>query len=329
MPSTHLILGGSGFIGRHAAILLARLGHRVVLASRYQPVAAFPAEIAGAITWTRCDMVSTDWATLIRQADVIHHYAWSTIPATANADPEADLAANVQPVLALLEAMRRRPAPPRLVFISSGGTVYGRLEQVPVHENHRLAPITAYGAGKAAVELYCSFYRGIHGLDCRVARLSNPYGAGQDFTRGQGAATTFLHLALTGRPITIWGDGTVVRDYIHIADAAAGLVALALAPPGDEFIFNIASGAGVSLNEVVAEITAHLGREVVVQRKPGRAFDIPVSILDIARARAAFGWAPRLSFAAGMARTLDDVRRRLAFSTLDEPAEIEAAMPHG
>jgi UDP-glucose 4-epimerase len=325
MPATHLIIGGSGFIGRHVAILLARLGHRVVLASRYQPVAAFPADIAGAITWTRCDVASADWATLIGNADVVHHYAWSTIPATANTDPEADLAANVQPVLALLEAMRRRPAPPRLVFISSGGTVYGRLNQVPVHETHRLAPITAYGAGKAAVELYCSFYRSIHGLDCRVARLSNPYGAGQDFTRGQGAATTFLHLALTGRPITIWGDGSVVRDYIHIADAAAGMVALALAPPSADWVFNIASGQGVSLNQVVAELAGRLGREVAVRRKPGRNFDIPVSILDISRAHGAFGWSPRLSFAAGMARTLDDVQRRLAFSTLDELADMTTA----
>ena len=103
--------------------------------------------------------------------------------------------------------------------------MYGKLRHVPVREDHPLAPLTAYGASKAAVELYLNHYRAVYGLDCRVARLANPYGAGQDLARGQGAATTFLHRALTGRAIDIWGDGEVVRDYIHISDAAAGLVA--------------------------------------------------------------------------------------------------------
>jgi UDP-glucose 4-epimerase len=314
----HLILGGCGFIGRHVALKLARLGHSVILADRSAPKCDFPDDVRGRITWTRFDMAETDLESLIAGATAIHHYAWSTIPVTANADPAGDLTANVVPTLALLEAIKRSANRPPFIFVSSGGTVYGKLRHVPVDEDHPLAPLTAYGASKAAVELYLNHYRAVHGLDCRVARLANPYGAGQDLARGQGAATTFLHRALTGQSIDIWGDGEVVRDYIHISDAAAGLVAIACAPRTDgPWIFNIASGQGVSLNGIVAVLEARLGRTLEVRREAGRPFDVPISVLDVTLARTVLGWSPRLSFQEGMARTLRDLEQGAVISVLD------------
>jgi UDP-glucose 4-epimerase len=262
-------------------------------------------------------MATADWESLIEGAAVIHHCAWTTIPVTANADPVRDLSANVVSTLALLEALRHRANRPRLIFVSSGGTVYGRLQYAPVREDHPLAPLTAYGVSKATAELYLGHYRAAYGLDCRVARLSNPFGAGQDPTRGQGAVTTFLHHALTGRPITIWGDGKTVRDYIHIADATRGLIALALTPQSDgPWIFNIGSGHGISLNEIVAELETQLGRTLEVHRGSGRPFDIPISVLDVTLARVALGWSPRLSFSDGVATTLGDLGHRAELSTL-------------
>ena len=314
----HLILGGCGFVGRHVALKLARLGLSVILADRSPPSYDFPDDVRARITWTPFEMAATDLAPLIAGATTIHHYAWSTIPATADADPPGDLSANVVPTLALLEAIKRGTNRPRLIFVSSGGTVYGKLRHVPVREDHPLAPLTAHGAGKAAVELYLNHYRAVYGLDCRVARLANPYGAGQDLARGQGAATTFSHRALTGQSIDIWGDGEVVRDYIHISDAAAGLVAVACAPQTDgPWIFNIASGQGVSLNGIVAELEARIGRQLVVRREPGRPFDVPVSVLDVTLARTIVGWSPRLSFQEGMARTLRDLEQHEVISVLD------------
>jgi UDP-glucose 4-epimerase len=312
----HLILGGCGFIGRHVALQLARLGHRVIVADRV-PKCEYPADVRERITWTPFDMAATDWMSLIAGATTIHHYAWTTIPATANADPAGDVCANVVPTLALLEAIQGSANRPRLIFASSGGTVYGKLRHVPVVEDHPLAPITAYGASKAAVELYLGHYRAVYGVDCRVARLANPFGAGQDLSRGQGAATTFLHRAVTGRPIVIWGDGEVVRDYIHISDAAAGMVALACAQQTDgRWIFNIASGHGVSLNGIVAELEAQLGRTLHVIRESGRPFDIPISVLDVTLARTVLGWSPRLSFQDGVTRTLQDLEQRAVLSIL-------------
>ena len=320
MPETHLILGGCGFIGRHVAILLARQGHDVVLADRAPPPAAFPVDVSGRIRWRLLDLANAAWDEMIDGVAVVHHYAWASIPATANADPLADLSGNVKPTLALLDAMQRRGAgnAPRMVFTSSGGTVYGRLQQVPVREDHPLNPLNAYGASKAAAELYISAYRNQHGLDCRIARLSNPYGAGQNLARGQGAATTFLYRALNREPIAIWGDGEVVRDYIHVADAAAGLATLACTPNAQSgaHIFNIGSGQGVSLNGIITELEAELGRPLDVRREPARPYDVPVSVLDISLVRELLGWSPRLTFAAGIKRTLADLGNGDDFSSL-------------
>jgi UDP-glucose 4-epimerase len=313
----HLILGGGGFIGRHVALLLLRAGHEVVLTHRRDTRLEFPLQYRNFITWVPLEMEYADWPRLLDGIDIVHHYAWSSIPATANAEPEADLTGNVVATLRLLEAARRQPKPPRIVFTSSGGTVYGRVSKVPVSEDHPLAPITAYGAGKSAVELYMGCYRTLHGIDCRVGRVSNPFGAGQNTQRGQGAVTVFLEAALAGRPIQIWGDGEAVRDYIHIADAATGLLQLALAlPTNNSWIYNIGSGHGVSLNGIVAELELRLDHPLHVQRLPGRAFDVPVSVLDVTLAEKQLHWSASLSFSEGIGRALQDLRRNALFSLL-------------
>ncbi len=317
MSEHHLILGGCGFIGRHVALRLLREGHRVTIADRPRQTLRFPDAHAAQLSWEPFDLASADWDRLVAGVHTVHHYAWGSIPASANANPAGDLLGNVGATLGLLDALKRR-GDGRVLFASSGGTVYGRLRSVPVSEDHPLAPITAYGAGKATAELYLELYRAMHGLDCRIARIANPFGAGQDFSRGLGAVTTFLHHAVTGQEIVIWGDGEVVRDYVHIADVAAFMVSLALAPrDNDEFIFNVGSGTGISLNQIVAELEQRLGRRLPVRRTATRAFDVPVSVLAIDRARRALGWSPKLTFADGIQRTILDFEAGQTFSTLD------------
>lgn len=305
----HLILGGSGFIGRHVAAILVQCGCEVVLAGRSLSKPTFAPALDERVAWRSFDLANAQWDSLIDGFTVIHHYAWSSVPASANNDPTLDLSTNVAPTLGLLDALRKKGAQaPRLIFASSGGTVYGKLLRVPVHEDHRLNPITAYGAGKAAVELYLGTYRALYGLDCRVARLANPFGAGQNLAKGQGVVTTFLHRALSQRPIIVWGDGEVVRDFIHISDAAAGLVTLARAAPLDGHqVFNIGSGEGISLNGVIAELESKLSQRLDVRYERGRKFDVPVSVLDISLIREALGWRPTLSFSEGLSQTLADL----------------------
>lgn len=322
--SVHVILGGCGFIGRHVALELHRRGDDVILADVVPPSEEIREILP--VTFRKVEPGQAHWETVTKDADVVHHYAWTTIPFTANADPVADLDANLRETVRLLEALRTRRTEtgqsPKVVFSSSGGTVYGPIRHTPVSESHPYNPINAYGASKAAAEIYLGSYRATHGIDCRIARIANPYGAGQNPARRQGAASTFLFQALAGQTISIWGDGSIVRDYIHIADVAAAMVALADAPAdaisaNETPVFNIGSGEGVSLNHIIDVLRDELCLHPVVEYLPGRSFDVPVSVLDIAKARRQLNWQPRLPFAEGYRRMLTDVRGATPlFSTL-------------
>lgn len=322
--SVHLIVGGCGFIGRHVAMSLHKRGDKVILADVVDPSLAFveilPLELR------KVDVVSPNWEELLHGVDVVHHYAWTTVPSSADADPISDLDNNLRETIRLLEVMRKRKQrggdAQKLIFSSSGGTVYGPIIRTPVNEAHPYNPINAYGASKTAAEIYCGYYRAAHGIDCRVARISNPYGAGQNPAKRQGAASTFLFQALEGKPISIWGDGNVVRDYIHIADLTAALIALCDVPSGtltgdNTPVFNIGSGEGVSLNAILDVLRYELALDPIVSYQAARSFDIPVNVLDVSKARKLLNWQPNLSFSEGYARMLADVQGKFPlFSTL-------------
>ncbi len=291
----------------------------MVVADR-SPLKEAPPDVNTALlSFVPCDLASADWDALLSDGDVVHHYACSTIPKTANDDAVGDLDVNVRGTVRLLEALRRRHGT-RLVFPSSGGTVYGPLRNTPVSEDHPLNPITVYGVSKVAIEKYLGFYRAIHNIDLRIARLSNPYGVGQNPRGKQGAATTFLNLAMADEPIEVWGDGSVIRDYIHISDTVAGLLSVVDATPvpfTDHPIFNIGSGKGVSIRDILALLEERLGRALRVRYFPSRQFDVATNVLDIQRARLVLGWIPRLEFSAGMDLMIRDyLAGRSNYSTL-------------
>ncbi|MDE2240078.1 MAG: NAD-dependent epimerase/dehydratase family protein [Rhodospirillales bacterium] len=315
----HLIIGGGGFIGRHVGLALASRGQRATLTGRNKPDFLQNLTLSTLLSWRDLNMQNADWDEQIRGVDVVHFYAWGSLPSTANADPKADLELNLGALLGLLDALKRR-GHGRVVFSSSGGTVYGPLQQVPVPETHILAPINAYGASKATAEIYLNLYKAMHGLDCRIARIANPFGAGQDVSRGLGAVTAFMNRALNNQPIEIWGTGEVVRDFVHIADVAECLAQLATAPAlNGQHVFNIGSGTGTSLNEIVMALETRLNRKLIVNRKPSRAFDVPSNVLCIERVKKVLGWQPRLSFSDGLGRMLSDLATHRDFSTLHAP----------
>lgn len=303
---TDLILGGGGFIGRHVGLALARQGRRVRLAGR-RTNHAIRDHLNELLSYEIVDIRTANWPQVLDGVDVVHHYAWSTVPQIADADPVEDLDSNVRSTVALLQAMRKRDGT-RLIFASSGGTVYGRVGTVPIPESHELEPVSLYGAAKVAAEQYISVYRRAYNLDCRIARLSNPFGIGQRFDHNQGAASIFTHKAMLREPIRIFGDGSIMRDYIHISDAVSGLVALATLQfkPEMPFVFNLGSGIGTDLNTIVDILSTYLNREISVQYLPGRPYDVPVNILDISRALCHLEWQPRLDLPAGVALAITD-----------------------
>jgi UDP-glucose 4-epimerase len=239
----------------------------------------------------------------LRDVDVVYHLVSTTIPASSNADLPGDLVSNVLPTLGLLESLRATRVR-TLIFVSSGGTVYGVPHGSPVTEEHDTSPICGYGIHKLAIEKYLHLYSHQFGLDYRVLRVSNPYGIGQVSERAQGVIGRFLHRALRGEPLEIWGDGSVVRDYVAVEDVIEAFLTAAIAG-GNSRIFNIGSGVGHSLRDIVGVIEGVAGRTVEVSYRPARSVDVPLNVLDIGRARRELGWEPRVDLATGIRRLFE------------------------
>jgi UDP-glucose 4-epimerase len=239
------------------------------------------------------------------EPEALSHHAAQMNVRRSVAEPDFDAEVNVVGTLRLLESCVRHGVS-KVVFASTGGTVYGVPESVPIHEDHSTNPISSYGIVKLAIEKYLGLFHHLHGLDYAALRISNPYGPYQNPLGQQGAIGVFLHHIHEGAPITIWGDGSVVRDYLYVSD-----VVDALESAGGETghrIFNIGSGAGVSLNELLHQIAEVVGEQPEVEYVSGRALDVPASVLDVSRAGEELGWRPRTDLAEGIARTWEWVR---------------------
>ena len=300
--ATHLVLGGTGFLGRAVVSELVKAGRRVIVAGRAGPSIMLPG-----VSFAPIDFARQDWTPLLLQADVIHHYVWSNGLQAANDAPVADLDENLRGTVRLLEAIKGYPSK-TLIFSSSGGTVYGQLRAAAAAEDHPLDPISAYGASKVAAEKYLGFYRAQYGVDARVARIANPFG-GCPRNRSRGMIPVFLQQALANQPLTVWGDGKIVRDYLHVSDVASALMLLADMPRegGGMPVLNIGSGQGRSQMQIVEAIGALLGRAPSVNYRPFRPFDVLTSVLDAEKAFRLLGWTPLLSFDQGLARTLEEL----------------------
>jgi UDP-glucose 4-epimerase len=298
-----LILGGAGFIGSHLAEALLAQGHEVRIFDR--PHIQIPAELeeCHGIEWMQGDFLSmADIQAAVDGVELIFHLVSTTLPKNSNDDPGYDVGTNVIGSLHLLDAAVRVGIR-KIVFISSGGTIYGIPSQIPIPETHPTDPLVSYGISKLAIEKYLKLYHELHGLDYAVLRVANPYGERQRTDMAQGAVAVFAKKALAGETIEIWGDGSVTRDYIYIADLIEAFV-LAASYQGQERIFNIGGGHGLSLNQLLATLEELLARPVNRRFLPARNFDVHVNILDITRAREVLGWAPRTSFKVGLQRTL-------------------------
>lgn len=301
-----LVLGGGGFIGSHVVDRLLDAGHdvRIFERPRVPRYRDFP---GGRVEWVEGDFQN---AAVVRPTldgiDTVVHLISTTLPKTSNDDPVFDVQSNVVSTLRLcdfaVEAGVRR-----VVFISSGGTVYGVPRTLPIPEDHPTDPRVSYGIVKLAIEKYLALYHAQRGLGYVVLRVANPFGERQRVDVAQGAVAVFLDRALRRVPIEIWGDGSVVRDYIHVEDVARAFV-LAVAHEGPPCVLNVGSGQGHSLNDLLERLESLLGHAIDRRYLPARGIDVPSNVLDIARARAELGWAPEISLDAGLARTLEWMR---------------------
>lgn len=299
------LIGGAGLIGSYLTPALLAGGRDVVVLDPRCPGCRLPGaeyvlghyEDAGlfARTLAGCD----EWIDL----------AYATQPKTSFEDPLHDLMGNVPAAVALFERALESDRLRRVLFVSSGGTVYGPVTQWPIPEVAATQPISPYGITKLTIEKYAFMFHRTRGLPALVVRPGNAYGPGQMPFTGQGFIATAIGSVLRGQPVPVFGGGNTVRDYLYVEDLARGILAvLEHGQPGEAY--NLGTGVGLSnlqVLEALAPIARCRGHEVAIDHQPARGFDVPVNVLDIGKVTRATGWRPFMPFGEGLARTWDAI----------------------
>ncbi len=290
-----LVLGGCGFIGSHIVDSLLNAGHQVRVVDRAPE--RFRPPLDGVDYRPSSFSVQSELEKALAGMDIVYHCISTMVPATSNKDPQADVRENLIGTLGLLDAMVKRDVS-RIVYLSSGGTVYGMPESLPIPEEHALRPLCSYGVVKVAIENYLWMYQHLYGLEPVIIRPANPYGPRQGHLGIQGVIASFLSAVLDGRSIQVWGDGSVVRDFLDVRDLARLCV---LAAEGDKVgVFNAGSGRGRSIAEIIALISTVTDISLQIEHVSDRPFDVKEVVLDISKAEKAFGWHPEVSLEQGI-----------------------------
>ncbi|MBK8375590.1 MAG: NAD-dependent epimerase/dehydratase family protein [Sphingomonadales bacterium] len=274
-----LLLGGNGFIG---SALAGRLEQERIAT-----------HIVGRNNGDLLEKALPECGTVI-------HLASATTPGSSARHPNLELG-NLALTLRLLELLQNQPET-HLIFFSSGGTVYGNPDRLPVAEDAPIAPLSNHGAGKAAQEVFCEAFR-TQGRAVTILRPSNAYGPGQTLRQGFGLVRTLIEHATNDTPFKIWGDGESVRDFIYIDDiveATSRLIKLSQ----DSGTYNIGSGMGYRINQVVGIVRNISEKRLETIYRPARGIDVRSVVLDSTRLKALLSWTPQIGLEDGVHRTL-------------------------
>lgn len=292
-----LVIGGCGFIGSHIVDEIVSSAHEAVVIDSAPEHFRPPVP---QVTYHHADFGNLpllEEVMKVHEIDVVIHLVSTTLPQSSNDNPIFDVQTNLVQSIALLDLCVKLKVQ-KVVFISSGGTVYGTPLVSTVPETHPTLPNCSYGITKLAIEHYLRLYHLLHGLNYTILRVSNPYGSRQDPHRKQGAAAVFMYKMLMDEVIVVWGDGSVVRDYIHVSDVARACLVSAQSP----FVgtCNVGSGTGLSVKQLMTTIEAVTGKTANVNWMKGRNFDVPEIVLDCTKAKQELSWHPEVEFMTGL-----------------------------
>jgi len=302
-----LILGGNGFLGRSLCLRLLKDGFEVRIFDRPR-VSEDKPDLD--VEWFEGDFLnSQDLESAMTGCDVVFHLITMSLPQSSNDNPIYDVQSNLVGTIEMLN-LAVKLGIKKVIFPSSGGTVYGVPEKTPIPETHPTNPLCSYGITKLAIEKYLHLFHELYGIDYCVLRIANPFGEGQRMDALQGAIGVFIGKAIQGKPIEIWGDGSIVRDYIHVGDVSSAFVK-AVNYNGATKVFNIGSGMGRSINQILDEIEKGLETSVNRIYQKARKVDVPISVLDRTLAHLELSWEPKVQFDEGINKTLNHYLHQL------------------
>lgn len=293
-----VVVGAAGFLGRSCTRALVSAGFEV------DAIDIVDSDSAGVNSWTVADVMAGGVPDrLLATAGTLINFAWQNDPGRGNADMANDVQTNVAAAVRSFEQAARAGVR-RIIYPSSGGTIYGDAPVLPTPESAPIRPVGGYGAGKAAAELYLHAIALAHGTQTCALRIGNPYGPGQMPERGQGFIATAMARTIRGTPIQIFGSASLARDYIYVDDVAEAFVRAVTVenlPP----VLNLGSGTELSLEQLVPLIFKAAGRETTIEYLPGRRVDVPRVRLDITQICNALDWRPKTQMADGLRLTVD------------------------
>ncbi len=311
-----LVTGGAGFIASHIADAYVARGDQVWVVDDLS--SGKRANVPAEAEFVEMNVADPALRDLFREVrfDLVNHHAAQIDVRVSVEDPMRDARTNVLGFLNVLEGAREVRAG-RVVFVSSGGVVYGEPEQIPTPETFEpKLPLSPYGVTKLVGELYLNYYRRIHGLECVALRYSNVFGPRQDPHGEAGVVAIFSTRLLDGEPLTIFGDGEQTRDYVFVRDVVSANLTvsdLALDRAGglDDFAFNVGTGVGTSVVRLAEVMEKVAGRSPGREHRPERPGELRHSTLDCARLRAR-GWAPSVTLEEGLRETYEFIRSQRA-----------------
>jgi len=301
-----LVIGGSGFIGSHIVDVLHQNNFSVKVFDREFDRFRDKKEGISYIGGSFQDQLVL--AEALSGVDVVIHALSTSVPSTSNNFPIDDIMGNLVGTVNLLNLMLENRIK-RILFISSGGTVYGIPKSLPLDEEHSTNPINSYGIIKLTIEKYLLMYEKLYGLEPIIIRGSNAYGPRQGHIGVQGFIATSLYKTLRSEVITMYGDGELIRDYIFVEDLAELCFKAVLSK--EKGVFNGGSGKGYTLNEIAKIITDICGSKLILTKMPGRLFDVKENVLCVKKAETRLGWIPKTSIESGIKKHFDWLKERL------------------
>jgi UDP-glucose 4-epimerase len=309
-----LVTGGAGFIGSNLVDRLLAEGHSVDVVDNLSTGSMAnlaEARRAGNVTFHQLDIRSPDLAELMNKCrpEVVFHLAAQADVRVSVADPLFDADVNVMGSLRVMEGARSCRAR-KVVFASSGGTIFGDPDpsDLPVKESHAQQPLSPYGVSKKVVGDYLTAYRELHNLEFTALALANVYGPRQDPHGEAGVVAIFAGLLLSGKPCTIFGDGSQTRDFVFVDDVVDAFARAA--SRGGGLLLNVGTGQESSVNDLYRSMAANAGVDLPAVYAPARAGELQRSCLDPGRAAIHLGWKPWTSLDEGAAAVLDWFRQQ-------------------